>query len=176
MYRVAADVNLKVMEHLQQLLYNAVEKATRARRVYKAKFSRRVKHTQAFEINDAANLNKTPTSNLRKEDTTLAPDPSVKLRPMKSGQYRVVRSTLHTVPIDVDGLHNVVAADKITLVKAANEEEQDTGELSDETSPAADPTTLNNRQDDTLGAEAITWHHEEFWRHATARGPCTRRR
>lgn len=105
-------------------------------------------------MNDAVYLNKLLTAIRRKDDTVLAPDASVKLRPKKSGPYCVVLSKPRTVIIDVHGIHNVVAVDRITFAKAANEEGQNTKKVSDDISPATESTILNDRQDDVLEVEA----------------------
>lgn len=102
--------------------------------MYKKNFDRRVQHTPVLELNDTVRLNKTPTAKHKKEGKTLAEDPSLRLRPKKSGSYCMVRSAPYTATVDVDGLHIVVAVDRGMLAKAANEVRQDTEEVSVETS------------------------------------------
>lgn len=75
-----ADVKVNVMERLQQLLHKAREKATRARRVYKANFDCRVKHARAFQMKDTVYLNEPPAGNRWK--TTI-------LRPRSIGKIEV---------------------------------------------------------------------------------------
>lgn len=66
------------------------------------------------------------------------------------------------VTIDVDGLRNVGAVHRATLGKEMDEEGQDTEEVTDENSPAAEPLTLNDRRDDGLEDEAEMWHDEKI--------------
>lgn len=73
---------------------------------------------------------------------------------MKFGPYRLVWLTLYSMTINNVVLPNVVAIDGVTFAKAVNVKREETGNMSDKTSPVAEPTTLNDRQDDTFGAEA----------------------
>lgn len=121
--------------------------------MYMENFDCRFKHTRTFQVNDALCLNKLLTINHRKEDTISAPDPLEKLSSKKCGPHRVVRSVPHTLTLDVDRLHNLVVADRDTLAKATNEDRKDQKDMSDRTSPVAEPTTLHDRQDNVSGSE-----------------------
>lgn len=71
-------------------------------------------------MNDKVCLDEPLTAKQWTDGMTLAEDPSEKLRPKKFDSQYVGQSTPHTVTIDVDGFHNVVAVDIVTLAKAGN--------------------------------------------------------
>lgn len=90
-----------------------------------ATFDRRVKHTRNFSVDYMVLADRSPAPKRRRELASAEEDPSVKLRPRKSGPYRVVRPVPHTVTVGIDGLHNVAAIDRVTLSQASQKVNQD---------------------------------------------------
>lgn len=98
----------------------------------------------SFATDDMVYVKNPSTQKRRLEEQTSKEASSLKLRPKKSGTYRVVRSAPHTVTIDISGLHNVVTVERVTLAQAAREEGQEvTGQGQDEESAAKDGDTPN---------------------------------
>lgn len=61
-----------------------------------------------------------PTTPKRRQgEKTSVEYPSVKLQLKKSETYQFVRAKIHTVTIDMDGLHNIDTIDRETLARAA---------------------------------------------------------
>lgn len=67
-----------------------------------------------------------PVPKRRQGMTSKLEDPSVKLRLKNSGPYKMVRARLHTMTIEIDGVHSVVAIDQLTLSIVAPKFIQDT--------------------------------------------------
>lgn len=57
--------------------------------------------------------------NRRQVKTSEKEDRPFELPPKKSGPYKVVQAAPHTVTTDIDGLHNIIATDQMTLPQAA---------------------------------------------------------
>lgn len=81
-----------------------------------------------FNVNYMVYFDNSPAPKRRQQMTSTVEDPSFKLRPMKSGLHRVVLATPHTETINIDGLHNIVAIDRVTLSQAAQEINRDASE------------------------------------------------
>lgn len=84
----------------------------------------------------------------------MAPDVSLKLKPKKSGRYHLMGSATNAVTIDVDGLRNVVAGDRIMLEKGANEGGHHKEAVSVDMSSATELLILNDRQANASGVKA----------------------
>lgn len=76
-------------------------------------------------MNDLVYVDNSSAPNRLQGLTSAEEDQSVKLRTKRSGPYRVVQATPHTVTFDIYGLHIFVAIDRVTLSMAAQEFNQD---------------------------------------------------
>lgn len=66
-------------------------------------------------------VNNSPAPKRRQGMTSTAKDPSINLQPKKSGSYQVIQATPHTAAIEIDGLHDIFAINRVMLSKAAHE-------------------------------------------------------
>lgn len=110
---------MKILDRLHHLMPEVGRKSRKAHHIYKLKFNRRVRHTPRFSVDDLVYASNPPAPKYRQRLTFAGEDPSVKLRLKKVGPYRVAQATPHTVTINIDGLHKVVAVDQVTLSQAA---------------------------------------------------------
>lgn len=129
-------VKMKIVDCLHHLIPKAGKKSTEARRKYKLNFNRRVRYTRQLTADDIVYVVNPLVSKPCQNMTSTVEDPSFKLRLTKSEPYRVVQATPHTVTINIYGLHNIVAIDRVALSQAALEINQDaSGQNCDEQFP-----------------------------------------
>lgn len=116
---------MKILDHSHNLMHEAEKKSSKACHTYEPKFDRTVRHTHRFNLDDTIYVANPPASKRCKGLTSAREGPSVKLRPKKSGPYRVVQATSHTVNVGIDELHNIVAINRVTLLQVARKVNQD---------------------------------------------------
>lgn len=82
------------------------------------------KTTKGYQARNCLYVDNTPiVRRSRAEESPNRQDHSVKLRPKKAGPFKAIRATVHTVTVDVDGLHHVVSIDRVSMARRFEEVE-----------------------------------------------------
>lgn len=133
----------RALSRLHHLMHAVEKESAKARQTYSLNFDWRVRHTRPFNEDHMVFVANPPATKCRQKVTSAEEDPSIKSKSEKSGPYQAIRATPHTVPIDIDRLHDSVAIDRVTLPQTAEEVSHDANRRScDSRSPSKHRTTL----------------------------------
>ncbi|PXF40453.1 hypothetical protein BWQ96_09829 [Gracilariopsis chorda] len=102
------------------IIRTASTRLAKSQRRYKNNFDKAVRFTPSFKAGDTVYLDRAPSGKPQDDIEVI----TRKLLPRSTGPYQVLSSTSHTVTIEIDGLQDTVAIDRIT---AAPEPPKPTG-------------------------------------------------